>query len=79
MKSMPRPPIIFIMHSMDTTTGTRHARPSRQSNTANSTSMPAIMATEPAVSGSICASICSVEAEQPSITRRSSPDAWVSK
>ena len=79
MKSMPRPPIIFIMHSIEMTTAARQASPRRQSNTKNMTSMPRIMATDPAVSGSLWASSPSVDAAQPSTTRRSAPDAWLSK
>ncbi len=41
--------------------------------------MPRIMATEPAVSGSLWASSPSVSAAHPSTTRRSAPDACVSK
>ena len=41
--------------------------------------MPTIMAIEPAVSGSLCASRPSVSAAQPSTTRRSAPEACVSK
>ncbi len=67
------------MHAIETTTETRHASPSRQSNTKNNAIMPTIIATEPAVSGSLCASSVSVSAAQPSTTRRNAPDACVSK
>ena len=67
------------MQQSERTTGTRHASPSLQSNAKNSTSMPAIMATDPAVSGSLWASSPSVSAAHPSTTRRSAPEACVSK
>ena len=79
MKPMPRPPIMWNMQARLTATGTRHAAPRRQSNTKNSTSMPTIMAMEPAVSGSLWARSPSVSAAQPSTTRRSAPEACASK
>lgn len=64
---------------MEMMTAAKQASPSRQSNTKNSASIPTIMAMEPAVSGSLCANSPSVSAAQPSTTRRSAPEACVSK
>ena len=79
MNSMPLPDIMDIRHAMEITTATRHDTPRRQSKANSITSMPTTMTTDPAQSGSMCASSVSVCAAQPSMMRRSSPVACVSK
>ena len=55
------------------------AAPIRQSNTKSSTTSVTNMATVPEMSARLCASSVSVCAAAPSMRRRKSPDAWVSK
>ena len=67
------------MQAMESIAAARHASPIRQSKTKSVTIKPRTIAIDPTVSGVLWAMSPSVAPAQPSITRRSAPEAWVSK